>query len=633
MTVPEASLEWHQRLLAHAQVGTWSWGVDSDAVSWSDEASRLFGVGAGAFTGTAAQYLERVHPDDRPLLQRNIEGVLSGALDGYVLEHRIVRPDGVVRWLSCTARCERVGGVVSRLGGTVIDVTARYDAERGLRESEATLRQLAENLQEVVWLWDVAQRRTLYVSPGFGEMFGVDRADLMADSHAWFSAVHEDDKPWVEKLVVAPHETAPLDETFRVQVRGATRWIRGRSFPVTDAEGRVYRVSGVMEDVTDRRRTEAQLWHAQKMEAIGQFAGGVSHDFNNLLAVILAHAELALMEPGLSPPVQDSLREINDVARRAAQLTRQLLQFSRKDVLRPRPVEVTEAVRSFAGMLRRLLREDVTLELELPAEPLTVLADPVLLDQVLMNLCVNARDAMPDGGRLTVSAQPFEVSDGGDVSPGAYVRLTVRDTGTGMNSATLARLFEPFFTTKPSGKGTGLGLATVFGIARQHGGMVSVDSREGEGSAFHVLLPASSEVAPAREQESRGPGRRGAGELVLVVEDDASVRAATELTLQRNGYRVVTARDGESALRTWHTRRGEITLIITDLVMPGRLNGRALVDEILREAPDAKFVLTSGYSAELLEQGMSTAHFIAKPVPMNRLLEVVRQALDQSAKS
>ncbi len=632
--MPASPLDWLQRLLVHARVGTWSWEVANDLVVWGDEVSRIFGVGREAFGGNYQSYLSRVHPEDRARVEAEIGGILSGAKDGYEIEHRIVWPDGSVRWLSCTAQCERDDGKVSRMGGTVIDVTARHDAETSLRESEATLRQLAENLQEVVWLWDVATRKNKYVSPGFTEMFGVTQEAQAADSHAWFAAVHDDDKPWVEKLVGMPQMNAPIDEVFRVKVRGATRWIRGRSFPVHDADGHVYRVSGVMEDITDRRRTEEQLRHAQKMEAIGQFAGGVSHDFNNMLAVILAHTELATMEPDLPAHLQESLREITDVSRRGAQLTKQLLQFSRKDVLRPRAVDLSEVVRTFAAMLRRLLREDVRLNVELPDVPVPVMADPSLVDQVLMNLSVNARDAMPNGGTLTLRVNACEVEFGGEVAPGSYVQLTVRDTGVGMSTAILNRLFEPFFTTKPPGRGTGLGLATVFGIVKQHGGTVSAESREGEGSAFHVLLPATTETtAPSRETEHHVPGRRGGGELILVVEDDAGVRAATELTLQRHGYRVLTARDGEMGLRLWQTRRGEVSLVVTDLVMPGRLSGRQLVEKILAEEPGAKFVVTSGYSHDGFGHELGEDHFIAKPVPMNRLLDVVRRVLDQSAKS
>jgi two-component system cell cycle sensor histidine kinase/response regulator CckA len=632
--VPAPALDWLQRLLVHARVGTWSWEVADDVVVWGDEVARIFGVDSGEFSANYQAYLSRVHPDDRARIEGEIGGILSGAREGYELEHRIVWPDGSVRWLSCTAQCEREAGKVTRMGGTVIDVTARHDAEASVRESEATLRQLAENLQEVVWLWDVATRRNKYVSPGFTEMFGVTQVAQAADSHAWFEAVHDDDKTWVEKLVVSPEKTAPLDEIFRVRVRGTTRWIRGRTFPVHDANGHVYRVSGVMEDITAQRRTEDQLRHAQKMEAIGQFAGGVSHDFNNMLAVILAHTELAAMEPDLPEHLQESMREITDVARRGAQLTKQLLQFSRKDVLRPRAVDLTEVVRGFAAMLRRLLREDVRLSVELPDAPVPVMADPSLVDQVLMNLSVNARDAMPNGGTLTLRVNPCEVEDGGEVAPGSYVQLSVRDTGVGMSPAILNRLFEPFFTTKPPGRGTGLGLATVFGIVKQHGGTVSAESREGEGSAFHVLLPATSEAtAPSREATQQVPGRRGGGELILVVEDDAGVRAATELTLQRHGYRVITARDGEMGLRVWQTRKDEVSLVVTDLVMPGRLSGRQLVEKILAESPGAKFVVTSGYSHDGFGHELGEDHFIAKPVPMNRLLDVVRRVLDQSAKS
>ncbi len=755
----DSTSDWLRELLASAHVGTWDWFVATDTVEWSDDVDRFFGMARGTFGGTYQAYLDLVHDEDRPRLQRNVEALLTGEQDEYALEHRVWWPDRTVHWLSCTARCTREqNGKALRIGGTVIDVTARRVAELALRESEdvfrsamhhspigmalvapdgrfldvnsvfcaivgatreqmlagdfqnithpddlasdlmfvretlqgkrttyqmdkrymhsaghvvwaqlnvslvrnadgtpryfvsqiqdvserraaehalrgseALLRQLADNLREVVWLRDLGEDRVLHVSSTYAEVFGAEPAQLLKNPRAWLEVVHEDDRGWVTRAVDAAEKSAGFDEYFRIRVRGSVRWLRARIFPIRDVEGRVYRVAGVAEDITEHRRTEEQTRHAQKMEAIGQFAGGVSHDFNNMLAVILAHTELASLDETLAPQLKESLTEITDVARRAASLTRQLLQFSRKDVLRPRPVDLNEVVGTFANMLRRLLREDVTLRLELSGGPLPVLADPSLLDQVLMNLAVNARDAMPAGGTLTIESKALTVGGDGEVTPGRYACLRVRDTGVGMGPDALSRLFEPFFTTKPPGKGTGLGLATVFGIVKQHGGTVTVDSREGEGSTFSVFLPATDEVALPDLERDAPKALRGGTETILVVEDDAAVRAATELTLKRHGYRVLTAADGESAFRTWDARRREIKLVVTDLVMPGRLNGRQLVEKILGVAPGTRFVLTSGYSPEFFGHDLvlsDAGNFVSKPVPMSKLLDVVRRALD-----
>lgn len=757
----DSTSAWLRELLATAHVGTWDWLIASDKVEWSADVDHFFGMATGTFAGTYEAYLDLIHEEDRPRIVQNVGALLSGAQDEYALEHRIIWPDGSVHWLSCTARCTRDDkGNAVRLGGTVIDVTSRRNAESALRDSEqvfrsamhhspigmaivapdgrfldvnpvfcsivgtsrneiiagrfqdithpddlaadvalmnetlaarrdsyqmdkrylrpsgsqvwvqlnvslvrnpdgspryfvsqiqdvserraaehalrgseALLRQLADNLREVVWLRDLDLDRMLYVSSTYAHVFGAEPQRLLENPRAWLDAVHEDDRAWVARAVEAAEKTDGFDEYFRVRVGSGLRWVRARIFPIRDVDGRVYRVAGVAEDITEHRRTEEQTRHAQKMEAIGQFAGGVAHDFNNMLAVILAHTELASLDETLPASMKESLREITEVSRRAATLTRQLLQFSRKDVLRPRAVDMNDVVRTFATMLRRLLREDVTLTLSLSDGPLPVLADPSLLDQVLMNLALNARDAMPSGGSITIETRHVDVHETGEVTPGEYACLCVKDTGVGIGPDALSRLFEPFFTTKPPGKGTGLGLATVFGIVKQHGGTVTVDTKEGRGSTFCVYLPAANELSPPEAGEREGTHRAvsGGNETILVVEDDAAVRAATELTLKRHGYRVLTAADGESAYRTWDVRRADIKLIITDLVMPGRLNGRQLVEKILRAAPGTRFVLTSGYSQEFFGQDLvltDAANFVSKPVPMAKLLDVVRRALD-----
>lgn len=582
----------------------------------------------------AGDFQNITHPDDLPADLALVREALDGKRDSYQMDKRYLHRGGHVVWAQLNVSLVRnPDGSPRYFVSQIQDVSERRASEHALRGSEALLRQLADNLREVVWLRDLDLDRMLYVSSTYAHVFGAEPERLLENPRAWLQAVHEDDRAWVTRAVEAAEKTDGFDEYFRVRVGNSLRWVRARIFPIRDVDGRVYRVAGVAEDITEHRRTEEQTRHAQKMEAIGQFAGGVSHDFNNMLAVILAHTELTSLEESLPRQVKESLVEITEVARRAAALTRQLLQFSRKDVLRPRAVDMNEVVRTFANMLRRLLREDVTLTLALSAGPLPVLADPALLDQVLMNLALNARDAMPDGGTLTIETCSQAVRDVGEVTPGDYACLIVRDTGVGMGPDALSRLFEPFFTTKPPGKGTGLGLATVFGIVKQHGGTVTVDSREGSGSSFSVYLPAASEVlTPDPDRETTSPRAvRGGSETILVVEDDAAVRAATELTLKRHGYRVLTAADGESAFRLWDVRRAEIKLVITDLVMPGRLNGRQLVEKILAVAPATRFVLTSGYSQEFFGQDLvltDAANFVSKPVPMTKLLDMVRRALD-----
>jgi nitrogen-specific signal transduction histidine kinase len=392
----------------------------------------------------------------------------------------------------------------------------------------------------------------------------------------------------------------------------------------------------VVEDITEQRRLEEELRQAQKLEAIGQLAGGVAHDFNNILAVIIMQTGLTAMEEGLTDTAREGLRQIHLAAERAANLTRQLLAFSRRQVMQPRDLDLNEVVTNLTKMLQRIIGEDVWLEMRLYPTPLMTHADAGMLDQVLMNLAVNARDAMPKGGRLIIETTAREISAAEaaallDVKPGHYVGLSVSDTGCGIPPEILPRIFEPFFTTKEPGKGTGLGLATVFGIVKQHGGCIQVASEPGRGTTFEVYLPALAETTTAASEAESRPGPRGGTETILLVEDDADVRLVTRITLERHGYRVLEAPDGLAALELWRQHRDAVALLLTDLVMPGELDGRELAQRLRADRPQLKVIYTSGYSPELAGRELhsrSGEAFLQKPCPAERLLETVRECLD-----
>ena len=514
------------------------------------------------------------------------------------------------------------------------------EAERGrvelvLRESEERFRQLAENIQEVFWM--TADRQVIYVSPAYERIWGRTRASLYESPRSWLEAIHPDDREQVLRAAKTAHTGGSYDETYRIQrPDGAVRWIHDRAFPVRGANGEILRIVGTAEDITEQRQLEEQYRQAQKMEAIGQLAGGVAHDFNNLLTVIRGYGSLLL--PGTQSPGDTAVaaREIVRAAERAANLTRQLLAFSRRQVMQPQPLDLTETVTNLTTMLQRIVGADVRLELFPYPRPLMTRADPGMLDQVLMNLVINACDAMPRGGRLLIETteKSFTAEEAAaipDARPGPYVSLRVTDTGSGISPEDLPRIFEPFFTTKQPGKGTGLGLATVFGIVKQHCGFIRVESEVGRGTTFQVFLPEAGETDEPHCAEIVKAEPMSGTETILVVEDEPSLRMLTRAVLEPQGYRVLEAANGVDALRVWEEHQGSVQLLLTDIMMPEGISGLELATRLQKSSPHLKVIFTSGYSADIaggqlsLQEGQN---FIQKPSSPQQLLETVRRCLD-----
>jgi PAS domain S-box-containing protein len=387
-------------------------------------------------------------------------------------------------------------------------------------------------------------------------------------------------------------------------------------------------------DVTRRMKLEDQLRHAQKMEAVGLLAGGVAHDFNNVLTAIIGYGNLIQMKLPAADPLQSYAENIKVTAQRAAQLTQSLLAFSRKQVIYPAPVDLNALILRIEKLLKRLIREDIELRTELTDKDTTILADSVQIEQVLMNLITNARDAMPDGGVLTVRSETAvldaeAIAARGYGKQGSYVLLTVSDTGAGMDARTRERVFEPFFTTKEMGKGTGLGLASVYGIVKQHQGIAEVDSEPGSGTRIRVYLPMK--LASGSDESAQAPPViKGGSETILIAEDDDAIRALTRSVLAEFGYRVIESADGEEAVRLFREQSDGIQLLLLDVIMPKK-NGRAAFEEIRKIRPDIKVLFISGYSADtitregVLEKGL---HFVSKPLSPTELLQKVRDVLD-----
>ena len=402
------------------------------------------------------------------------------------------------------------------------------------------------------------------------------------------------------------------------------------------ASGQV--VHAYVEDVTSRLSLEAQLRQSQKMESVGQLAAGVAHDFNNMLTIIQGHAGLLLAKSAQAPELLDSAQAIYFASERAATLTRQLLMFSRKNVMQPKSLDLREVVSQLSKMLRRLLGETINLEFRPPPELPRVEADAGMIEQVIMNLAVNARDAMPKGGTLRVTTARVEVlpqyvQSHPDARTGVFVCLRVSDSGYGMDTATMARIFEPFFTTKEVGKGTGLGLATVYGIVKQHDGWVEVASAPGKGSTFSVFFPASNKPVPSETAEV-SPARpvQGGGETILIVEDEPVLRDLAHVILQERGYQILDAGSGREALKIWEQHKDKIDLVLTDMVMPEGVSGMDLAEKLVGAKPDLKVIFASGYSMDDIDTTFiraGHASFIQKPYTHVTLAKAVRDCLDR----
>lgn len=507
-----------------------------------------------------------------------------------------------------------------------------------LRESEDRLREFAENVHEVFWMTDPAKEQMLYVSPAYDKIWGRSRSGLYESPKSWQDAIHPADRSRIQDAVATKQARGDYDETYRIRrLDGAVRWIHERAFPVRGEAGELLRLVGTAEDITERRQLEDQLRQSQKLEAIGQLAGGVAHDFNNILTVIQGYGSL-LMTERLAEEAADAAEQIVLASERAANLTRQLLAFSRRQVMRPRRLDLNEVVTSITKMVQRILGEDVSLQLHPHSRPLMTRADAGMLDQILMNLVVNARDAMPEGGQLFIETEEKNLGEEEargipGATSGRHVCLRARDTGCGISAEDLPRIFEPFFTTKELGKGTGLGLATVFGLVAQHGGFIRVDSEVGRGTTFEVFLPmAEAFVEPSAEATAK-PRPQGGTETILLVEDEPSVRRLTRAMLERSGYAVLEAEHGVEALQVWEQHKGVIRLVLTDIVMPERINGLELAARLQSLDPKLRVVFTSGYNADMAGRRLSLRegqNFIQKPYSPQELLETVRHCLDSS---
>ena len=528
------------------------------------------------------------------------------------------------------------GGAVLVLCLGIAGAAVDRGAQAVLR-SEARFRSVVENISDVVTLMD-AQGITRYVSPALERMLGYAPAERIGRTP--LELVHPDDLPEVqrvlEEVLRQPGSIVALETRVRHR-DGSWRRVEVLGRNLLHEPG-VEAVLFTSRDLSQRDELEEQLRHAQKMDAIGRLAGGVAHDFNNLLTVVKGHAQFALESMEKEDPRRAELKEVLGAAERAAALTAQLLAFSRRQVLKPKLLNLNEIVAKAERMLSRVIGEDIELSAILAEDVGRVQADPGQMEQVLVNLIVNARDAIQGGGRITIHTRDVHVHDPAaegvrDLAPGAYVVLSVRDTGVGMKPGELAHVFEPFFTTKPAGQGTGLGLSTVYGIVKQSGGAIRVTSTPGRGATFEIFLPRVAGGATQREREATASAPRLATRqgTILVVEDEDALRSLIVRTLRREGYEVLDAETPEAALRLAHGFEGRIDLLVSDVVMPG-MSGVEFAEQLRLSRPDTLVIFISGYaSEEVIRRGVieSAAPFLAKPFMPNDLVALVNEVMER----
>jgi PAS domain S-box-containing protein len=568
-----------------------------------------------------------VHPEDLQYCYETFVAAFD-ARRSFSIEVRLRRADGEYRsMLCCGAPRFTPDGSFAGYIGSDIDITDL--------QSEKRFRQLAENIDEIFWMLDIATNKVLYVSPAFEKIWGQSSAGVYQNRDWLIESVHVEDRDrfvaFFEKI-----RSEPVEESYRiVHPDGSVRWIHDRAFLIRDSENRPYRVAGIAEDITAHRELEEQLRQAHKLEAVGRLAGGIAHDFNNILTGILGYSALLLNAPGARGTIREAAEAILHSGQRAASLTAQLLAFSRKQRLEPKVLDLNLIVADMKRMLMRVIGEHIDLITTLQPGLGRVEADPHQMEEVIMNLAVNARDAMPNGGKLIIETRDAWVDQNHTerqpaISPGFYVVLSVSDTGMGMDPETQRRVFEPFFTTKEVGKGTGLGLAMVYGTVEQSKGHILVDSRPGCGATFRIYLPRTSRPERRDEVSHEVPRAVGGNETILLAEDEPMVRDLVGTVLQQCGYRVLDPRDCWAALEAVERYSGKIDLLISDLVMPG-MNGFQLAEKVVALRPQIKVLYMSGYSEEAIEShtaGVEAVNVIRKPFTPDFLARRVRQALD-----
>jgi PAS domain S-box-containing protein len=739
-------------------LGSFELDLTTGLVAASPKLLEIFGMQPGG-TFKREDFYRLIHPEDRARVQQASEAALRGEKP-FNEEYRILRDDGQPRWLNARAEVTTDGKGMRRYTGAVIDITEQKTIQENLRGSEERFREVVENIEEVFWMTDVVKKTILYISPAYEKIWGRSVQSLFDEPRQWLEAIHPGDRQRILDALPGQKEGKYNEEYRVVRPDGSIAWISDKGFPIRNSEGVVYRIAGVAQDITERKKLktelsrfvelsptvlyairvaadglhstwrsqnlatltgydpsdpelnkahwwvenihaddrvrvldahrlpyeidhqvieyrlrkkdgvyiwirdekrlfrdaagnpleivgswsditerlhlETQMRQAQKMEAIGQLAAGVAHDFNNLLTVIKGNNDLIKADASMATETREWCHDIELATEKASYLTQQLLLVGRRQSLQLKPLELNETLRQNATLLSRMLGEHIEIQFHAADVSLNVYADPGMISQIILNLSVNARDAMPSGGVLSLKCTETNLDEATAHSipqarPGKYACISVSDTGTGISQEILSRIFEPFFTTKETGKGTGLGLATVFGIVQQHQGWVNVYSEQGHGTTFRIYLPLiHGSLAKETKTEIHTTVEIGQ-ETILVVEDQLALRKLARTILSKLGYHVLDAGTGKEALAIWEQQSELIDLVISDIIMPDGMNGFELAKRLQLQKADLKIIFTSGYSPDLLSLQDSLAQgsaFLPKPYSLADLSRIVRTSLD-----
>jgi two-component system, cell cycle sensor histidine kinase and response regulator CckA len=593
---------------------------------------RIWGTRRDGFLDALEVPFDQIHPDDRERVASITALMKTGQPLDY--EHRIIRPDGSIRrlWNRCFPIADE-DGQVKRYVGVAQDVTARWNAEEALKESREYLNQIINRVGDPIFVKD-DQHQFVLVNDAMCHLTGRGREDLlgMEADELLPTALAASMRKQEQEILDAGKECL-IEENFP-DIYGNTRAMMSKKTRLIDKSGKRH-IIGVLRDITEYKRLQIQFMQSQKMEAIGLLAGGVAHDFNNLLTVINGYSELLMRKLAPNDARRRDLEQIMNAGQQAASLTAQLLAFSRKQILQPKVLSLNDSLDETGKMLRRLIGEDIDLVAITQPSLGLINADPGQIQQILLNVAVNARDAMPQGGKLTIETANVEFDDAyvhrhPIVKKGSYVMLSISDNGIGMDEATQSRIFEPFFTTKAQGEGTGLGLSTVYGIVKQSNGLIWVYSEVGKGTSFKIYFPREQGMVPGTDTEQKPKREYRGSETILVAEDDASVRELSCLILRDRGYTVLSASNGKEALAVAREYSSQIHLVVTDVVMPG-MSGRDFVLQLEAARPGIKALYVSGYADNaIVHHGMLDANlaFLQKPFAAESLARKVREVIE-----
>jgi PAS domain S-box-containing protein len=625
-----AAMRQHRMAMDSAMDGMAILSVEGRYTYVNEAFARMLGYGSTEEV-TGKTWDEINDPRDLSTIQRPMSQALAerGKWFGGVTVHS---KNGLIPLEVAITRLPE-GGVVT----ISRDISDRRRAENSRAAAEAKYQTLVEQVAAISYIAELGVTgEWLYVSPQVETIFGFSPKEWLTDSQAWIKHVHPDD----HALVQAAEEASSRGEKFQAEYRiirkdGRVIWVSDTAVVVPGSDSHPL-MEGIIVDITDRKQLEGQLQQARRMEAVGRLAGGIAHDFNNLLTIIKGYTELGLTRAKASPEVRADLERIEDASERAGGLVRQLLAFSRRQVLQPKVLDLNGIVEGLDKLLRRLMDEDIEMKTVVGKDLGRIKADPAQIEQVIMNLVVNARDAMPNGGRLTVETENVELDavyarDHATVRPGRYVMLAVSDTGVGMSAETIAHIFEPFYTTKENGRGTGLGLSTVYGIVKQSGGYIWVYSEPAHGTTFKVYLRRVEEAVESLPAKNGGTDRQLAGtETILLVEDEPDLRELTRSVLVARGYTLLEAKNSEEAERLAQEHGAKIHLLLTDVIMPG-ISGRELAKKLSSRQPALRVLYMSGYTYNVIAQNGTLERgvaFLQKPFTPRVLVEKVREVLD-----